>query len=325
MVKFGIIGAGNIAHTFCRAIEATRGQLEGIASRDYQKALLYQKQYGIPHAYGSYQALYNNPNIDCVYVATPHGLHYEQMMEILDYGKHILCEKAFTLNASQAKKVFEKARDKGCFVMEAMWTRFLPNVKHLQNIIKDGVIGEITRLEADFCFNAKIDPTHRLVNPSLGGGALLDIGIYPITFANIFLRTPDKIESQVEWYKSQVDISETLTYHYPNAKAILRSSFNSELPIDARIYGTKGFIHVPNFWSSEESHIYDSNHALIESVSFKHQVNGFEYEIDETIQMIEQNNLESPIMPHSETLTILKQMDSIRNAWHFEYPQEKRK
>ncbi len=323
MVRFGVVGAGNIAHTFCQAVLGTSGSLEAIASRDLNKALAYQKKYSIRKAYGRYQELYQDPDIDCIYLATPHGLHYEQMMEILDYNKSIICEKAFTLNASQAEKVFAKAKQKQCFVMEAMWTRFLPNILHLKQQIKNGVIGSITRLEVDFCFVASIDDNHRLVRPDLGGGALLDVGIYPITLANLLLGVPNAIESTVDLHCSGVDMRESITYYYPNAVAQLTASFVDEKAREARIFGEKGWIKVPQFWSSETTLIYDLNDILVNHYSFKHRVNGFEYQIAEAIKMIELGECQSPLMPHRETLEILRQMDVLRSMWNMRYPIEK--
>lgn len=323
MIRFGVIGAGNISKTFSEAIKATSASLEAIASRDIEKAKIYQKQYGYKKAYGSYQELYMDPDVDCIYIATPHGLHFEQMMEILDYSKAILCEKAFTLNARQAELVFNKAKTKNVFVMEAMWMRFLPNIKHLKKIIDDGLIGSITKLEVDFCFKASVDQHHRLVRPELGGGALLDVGIYPINLANLLLGKPTSLTSNVEFYSSGVDMSSTITYNYSGVKAILKSSFVHEQKREARIYGEKGYLIVPDFWASEKTYHYNLNHDLIDTYSFNHRINGFEYEIEEVIRRINEKNLESSTMSHKDTLEILRQMDAIRASWKLIYPQEK--
>lgn len=324
MVKFGIIGAGNIAETFARSLNGiNEGELYAIASRKMEKAEAFKEKFNVVKAYDSYQAMYEDPNLDCVYVATPHGLHYEQMLEILDYKKHILCEKAFTLNHKQAEDVFKKAKEQGVFVMEAMWTRFLPTILGVMGHVVEGTIGEITQLEATFSFEGNRSPDDRLYNKELGGGALLDIGIYPITLANLVLGPPALIDSHATLHQTGVDYYETIVYEYENgAVATLKAGFNKDAPREATIYGTKGKIHIPNFWSAEEAYVYDEDDTLIEHIEYKHPVNGFEYEIKEVIACIENNRLESSIMPPATTIRILKQMDGLRKKWGVIYPQE---
>jgi predicted dehydrogenase len=297
--------------------------LYGIASRSMEKANTFKDTFNVKNAYDSYRAMYEDDEIDCVYVATPHGLHYEQMLEILDYKKHILCEKAFTLNHKQAEHVFIKAKEQGVFVMEAMWTRFLPTILDVMGHVVDGTIGEVTQLEATFSFEGNRSPEDRIYNKKLGGGALLDIGIYPITFANLILGTPAKIDSNVTLHDTGVDYYETIVYEYESgAVATLKAGFNKDVPREAIIYGSKGEIHVPDFWSAQEANVYDEDDKLIEHIEYKHPINGFEYEIKEVITCIENNQLESDIMPHDTTIGILKQMDTLRKNWGVVYPQE---
>lgn len=323
MIAFGVIGAGGIARTFCDAVNGIGGQLYAVASRDIKKAVDYQKTYGFEKAYTSYEALFADDAVDCVYIATPHGLHYEQMMLALDYHKNILCEKAFTLNAEQAKKVFEKAKANGCFVMEALWTRFLPTMIEVQELVSKGIIGQVTKVEANFCFKASLGDESRLFAPHLGGGALLDVGIYPLTFANMFLGTPKKIESTVDLYHTGVDLSSDITLTYDHAKAYLKSSLGYNLPLEGFIYGEKGHIHMPMFLSAQHALIYNEHNELIKEVKHSHQVNGMEYEIIETINCITNGQMESPIMTHEASLNILNQMDTLRKQWNLVYPQEK--
>ncbi len=324
MIKFGIIGAGRIAETFAESLNGIKeGVLYAIASRSKEKAEAFKEKFGVEKAYDSYQKMYEDEDLDCVYVATPHGLHYEQMLEILDYKKHILCEKAFTLNHEQAEHVFKKAKEKGVFVMEAMWTRFLPTILDVMAHVVDKTIGEVTQLEATFSFDANRSPEDRLYNKKLGGGALLDVGIYPITFTNLILGPPAEVDSNVTFYDTGVDYYETIVYEYENgAVATIKSGLNKDLPREAIVYGTKGKIHIPNFWSAEEANVYDENDKLIEHIEYKHPVNGFEYEIKEVISCIKNNRLESDIMPHETTISILRQMDTLRKKWGLIYPQE---
>jgi predicted dehydrogenase len=325
MIRFGVIGAGNIANTFSEAVKNGNldAELYAIASRSMSKAKSYQETYQYKVAYDSYLKLYQDPNVDAIYIATPHGLHYEQMLQILDHKKHILCEKSFTLNEHQAREVFAKAKDKGVFVMEAVWTRFLPTIRELQAIVQEGMIGQVKEVQADFCFQTDKDDQDRLFNPDLGGGALLDVGIYPITFANLFMGKPQSISSTMTKHKTGVDASEEIFFTYPNGKAILQASLVDNKPLKGTIKGTKGSIDVNNFFYTEHATVYNLEDQIIKELSYPHKVNGFEYEIEETIACIKKGLSESPIMPHSETLSILKQMDALRKAWGFTYPKEK--
>ncbi|MCF7923699.1 MAG: Gfo/Idh/MocA family oxidoreductase [Candidatus Izimaplasma sp.] len=325
MIRIGVIGAGFIANKFCDAVNNSNldGKLAAIASRSLDKAEKFKEKHNFEKAYGSYEELFKDKDIDLIYVATPHGLHYNHMMEILEYNKNILCEKPFTLNAKQAKEVFKKAKNKNVFIMEALWTRFLPTIREVKELTDDNIIGDIVKLEADFCFTPNKDDDHRLFQPKLGGGALLDVGIYPITFANIFMGRPKNFNSDVKMYKTGVDIAETIYYNYPDRQAILKSALNYELPLLAKITGTKGKIIIEGLHETESAKIYDLDNKLIREVNHPHEVNGFEYEIKEAIKCIKYNKLESDIMPHSETLNVLTQMDNIRESWNFFYPQEK--
>jgi len=322
MIRFGVLGAGSIAHTFSSAAVGVQENLYAIASRDLSRAEAFQKQYGYEKAYGSYEELLADSLVDCVYVATPHGLHFEQMLACIEHGKHILCEKAFTLNAKEAKIVFDRANEKKLFVMEAMWSRFLPTIQEIQKAIQSDEIGEIFEIEITFGFAAGAKAKERLFAPELGGGALLDIGIYPITFANLFLGIPDSVESVVTMTESGVDLESNITYFYPEAQAVLRSSFKDNLGNEAYIYGSKGYIHIPNFHAAEVATIFNNNHKVVRIIEHKHLVNGFEYEIFEAVKCIRKKHTESSIMPHSQTLEILSQMDEIRKEWNLVYPSE---
>lgn len=322
MIRFGVMGAGNITKKFSEAVNGIGGTLYAIASRDLQKAVTYQKTYGYEKAYDSYALMLNDPLVDCVYIATPHSLHYEYMMLALEYNKHILCEKAFTLNAKQAQAVFTKAREKNLFVMEALWTKFLPVILETQRLIKDGIIGEIEKVQATFCFKASHPDDSRLFAPHLGGGALLDIGIYPLTFSNLFLGTPKRIETTVEYYHTGVDLSAHLKLFYPKAYAQLEFSFGYEKPIEGYIYGTKGYIHVPMFIGAEKATIYSHQHEVIHEIVHKHWVNGMEYEVIAFLECVKNHLSECNLHPTNATLEMMHQMDEIRHQWDFVYPQE---
>ncbi len=322
MVKFGVIGAGRIADTFSKAVSGIHENLYAIASRDLNKAEEYAKKYGYEKAYGSYEELLDDSEVNCIYIATPHAFHYEQMKMCLNKGKNILCEKSFTLNHKQAQEIFQLARDKNLFVMEAMWTRFLPTIQEVKKLVDEDAIGDIFRIEANFGFNATQKISDRLLNPALGGGALLDIGIYPITLANLFLGIPDSFESNVFFHQTGVDTSMKITYFYPEAQAILNASFTDDIGQDAYIYGTKGYFYFPNFHRAEVATLFNNNHKVVKVIEHKHIVNGLEYEVFETIKCIKKKCTESKIMSQETSIEILRQMDEIRENWNLKYPHE---
>jgi len=325
MIKIGVIGAGHIANRFSEAVQKSNsgGLLEAIASRDIKKAKEYQKKYGFNKAYGDYQSLYLDKDIDLIYVATPHAFHYEQMMEILDYGKHIICEKSFTLNALQAKEVFNKAKEKKLFVMEAMWTRFLPTIIKVNELIKVGIIGDVKYLTADFSIRAIVNKEHRLRNLSLGGGALLDLGIYPLTLAKMILGKSNNYSLEYELDEiTGVDIRETIKLEYIDSYAILKSGFKEKLPEKAVVFGTNGKIVINEFYQATKAVFYDKDDSMIKIIHKPFEVNGFEYEIKSAIQSIEDGLIENSIMPHQETIEILELMDDLRNKMNLKYPKE---
>ncbi len=322
MIRFGVIGAGSIANTFSLAMKATKHQLYAISSRDIEKAKQFQQTYGYEKAYGSYEAMLRDPNVDCVYIATPHGLHYDHMMLALDYKKPILCEKSFTLNAKQAEEVLYKAQEKKLFVMEAMWTRMLPAIQELKKTLDSGIIGTLTHMEASFGFDLRNNGKDRMIDLSLGAGALLDIGVYPIHFAHLIFGNPKRFETEVKMDPRGFDLSESFTFYYENQKAILESSMASNLNQIAIIYGTKGYVKVPRFWSTDQATFYDLNNKVVKEINHPHLVNGFEYEINEAAECIEKGQLESKHIPHMLTIEIMKEMDALRNAWGMKFPNE---
>ncbi len=322
MIRFGVVGAGRIAQTFSKAVKGTEESLYAIASRNIDKATQYQKDYGFEKVYGSYEALLEDPNVDCVYIATPHGLHYEHMMLALNHKKNILCEKSFTLNAKQTETVLNKAKENNLFVMEAMWTIFLPTIREVKKLVDSGVIGKITKIEAGFGFAIEDHRKDRLIDPKMGGGALLDLGVYPIHFANLFLGSPDHYETEVIMDPRGFDFSATYTFFYPGAKANLASSLAEQLDTTGYIYGTKGYIKIPDFWKAEQAFVYNQNNQLIRKIAHPHLVNGFEYEINEVARCLNENLKESPLLPHNITIEVMKQMDALKKTWGLKFPNE---
>jgi predicted dehydrogenase len=322
MFNFGVIGAGNIANTFSLAMQATKGTLYAVASRSLDKAKDYQEKYGYKVAYGSYLELVEDQAVDCVYIATPHGLHYEHMKLAITHHKHVLCEKSFTLNAVQAHEILELAKKHNVFVMEAMWTRFLPVIKIIEERVKSGIIGDIEKINVSFGFDVRHRTENRLVDPKMGGGALLDVGVYPITLANIFLGAPTSVETRATLVNQKYDIRNHMIYHYPHAVAFLESGLDEELDNHAHIYGSNGRILIEKFWMTEKASIFNKHDELIETIHIPHLINGFEYEINEVIACVTHKKLESNVMTHDITLSIMKQMDELRKIWNLKFPTE---
>jgi predicted dehydrogenase len=323
MIRFGVIGAGRIARTFCNAVNGIKGNLYAIASRDLTRAAEYMETYGFEEAYDSYDLMMKDPKVDCVYIATPHGLHYEHMMLALTHHKHIICEKPFTLNEKEALEVLELAKKNKCFVMEAMWTRFLPTIREVQTLVNEGIIGDIEKIEVAFGFDVGPRRVGRLFDPLMGGGALLDIGVYSLTFAHLFLGSPLSFETTANLSYNSFDLSNESIFYYEKAKAYISSRLDQELDNTGYLYGSKGYIKVDHFWQTEKAFIYNLEHQLIKEISYPHQINGFEYEIKAAIHSMENKQLECPLMPHHNTLEIMRQMDLLRKEWNLQFPTEK--
>jgi len=322
MIRFGILGAGRIAHAFAKAMNATEGKLQAVASSNLERAIAFKEEYDIVSEYNDYNRLFSDSKVDVIYIATPHAFHYDQMLSCLEHGKSVLCEKSFTLNHRQAENVFALAKKKKLFVMEAMWTRFLPAISSMIELIHNQEIGDVVQLEAGFGFDIANLTRPRLQDPYLGGGALLDIGIYPITLANMIFGKPHKVTSKVNFLPTNVDSSETITYRYPKAKAILKASFEDNIGSYAWITGTKKKLFIPHFHGAEEVMIYDLDGEIENTISHYHEVNGLEYEIREVIRCLENNELTSPIMTPEITIEILRQMDRLRASWGLKFPEE---
>lgn len=325
MIRFGVIGAGQIARTFSLAMKATDGILYGVASRDIDKARLYQKEYGYQVAYGCYEELVKDPLIDCVYIATPHGLHAEHMKLAISHGKHVLCEKSFTINAHQAEDILSLAKKHQVFVMEAMWTRFLPTIIELKKDIDAHIIGDIKTIHVTFGFDAIQKPKNRLFDPHMGGGALLDIGVYTLTIAHLFLGLPTSFETHANLIDNHFDMSFEITLYYPTSTVKMACALNQDLENKVYIDGTKGRAIIDLFWRTEKADIFNSSNQLLKTIAIPHIINGFEYEIQEVIHCINEHQLESSIMSHQNTLEIMKLMDDIRKVWKLKYPIENHK
>lgn len=324
VIKWGILGTGGIASAFARDLAfAKNTEKAAVGSRTEESAAKFAEEHGVSRAYGSYEELVQDPDVDVIYVATPHPFHKENVMACLRAGKAVLCEKPFTINSGELEEIIQFAREQKLFLMEAMWTKLLPPILKVREWIDRGEIGEVLLVKAEFGFRASRDPEGRLFNPALGGGALLDVGIYPVTFASmIFGPNPEKILSTAHIGETGVDEQFSIIMTYPSGKtASLNGSFRVDLTNEAYIHGTEGSIQIPSFFSAKSATLYKK---AVEAETFQddRQSAGYAFEIEEAGRCLRQGLLESPVVPLDESLKIMKLMDEIREQWGLEYPFE---
>ena len=322
-MNIGILGAGSIARQMAYTISKMDNAINyAIASRDYKKSQKFAKEFRVIKAYGSYEEMIKDPEVELVYIATPHSLHYEHAKLCLNNGKHVLCEKAFTINEKQAEELFEIAKEKNLFITEAIWTRYIPMRKTLDDIIESDVIGELHSLTANLGY--RINNVPRLVDPNLAGGSLLDVGVYTLNFASmVFGNNIKDISSTVIKTDTGVDAQNSITLYYENNRmAILHSTMMSRTDRRGIIYGSKGYIEVENINNCEGIKIYSLDGNLIDEYKTPKQITGYEYEVEASIKAIKNGELECIEMPHSETLIIMRLMDKLRNNWGIKYPFE---
>jgi predicted dehydrogenase len=325
MYNWGIMATGGIANTFAKAVNYVKdANLYAAASRSLDKAESFAKEYGVEKAYGSYEELVQDEKVDIIYIATPMNCHYENVKLCLEYGKNVLCEKAITINAVQLKELIELAREKDLFFMEAMWTKCLPAFRKAKEWVAEGRIGVIQMIKADFSNQVPYQEDSRLFRKDLGGGALLDLGVYPISMATYFLGTkPKQIVSNARIGQSEVDFDCGIMLQYEDAFAMLTCGFDIPCQNNATIVGSKGTISFGDwFFTSTEVKLYNNKFELLEEVSVPHECNGYEYEIMEAHRSLDNNQKESTIIPLSDTLDIMKIMDQCRKDWGFQYPEE---
>jgi predicted dehydrogenase len=322
--RWGILGAGNIAKKFCTGVQALSDhELVAVGSRDQSKADQFGDQYNIPHRHSSYEALAADPEVDAIYVATPHPMHKENTLLCLRNGKHVLCEKPFTINAGEAKEIIDEARRLKLFLMEAMWTRFIPAVVEAKRLIDDGAIGQVRMINADFGFRAGFNPASRAFDPALGGGGLLDVGIYPLSLASMLLGRPNRIASLADIGQTGVDEQSAFILGYPAGQlATLYTAVRTNTPQDAVIMGTDGMIRLhPPFWVPKKLTLTQSGKGAQE-MEIPFEGNGYNYEAAEVANCVRAGHLESAVMTLDESLQIMETMDAIRAQWGMKYPME---
>lgn len=320
-LNIGIIGPGHIAHKMAQTVAETEGvRLYAVASRSGEKAEKFGKSYGAERFYGSYEELSEDKSVDLIYIATPHAFHSEIALMCLDKGKNVLIEKPAAVNSRQAREIFKKAEEKGLFAGEAMWSRFLPLQKTVNEIIKSGEIGDVVSVTANT--GGYLSTVPRLILPELAGGALLDVGIYSLNFASMIIDEPiEKISTDAILTEKGVDAQNAFIITYKSGKmAVLGSSILSQSDLKAVVYGTKGRIEGDFIFNFSQIRIITQEGER--TIEKPQQITGFEYELLSAVKAISEGKTESPEMPHSETVKMLEIMDELRKRWGVRYPFE---
>lgn len=328
-MRWGILATGSIAKKFA----ATLGQmgaegeiLEAAGSRSRETAEKFAAEYGARKAYGSYEELLEDPQVEAVYIATPNNLHYENARAGLLAGKHVLCEKPFTTSAQQARALYKLAEERGLFIMEAFWIRFLPVLQKMQELIREGAIGQVVHARSDYGFIAAGARWQRKMDSALGGGALLDIGIYNLGFMHMVMgEAPVGFSSHVRFNRLGTDEFSTITLEYPGKRtASITTAIGMDIPREAAVFGTKGRIVLEDFQKAEVMKVYPYEGEAYE-VAIPFEINGFEYQIREAGRCIRAGMSTSGVLRAEDSLAVLELMDRIRESWKMRFSFEQQR
>ena len=319
-MKLGILGAGGIASTMAKTVAGMKDvEAYAVAARDLERARVFAQKYEVKKAYGSYEEMLADDEVGLVYIATPHSHHYLHAKMCLEAGKNVLCEKAFTVNAEQAQKLFDLAKEKKLLITEAIWTRYMPSRKMINDIIESGVIGEVTAVTANLSYT--VSHVERIRKPELAGGALLDVGVYPINFASMVLGDKVKDVKATAIFQNGVDILDSIAMVFEGDRmATLQCGAREISDRMGSIFGTRGYMQVQNINNPEKITVFDTEHKEVASYVVPEQISGYEYEVESCMKAIQEGKLECPEMPHAETIRIMKIMDDIRKSWNYEIP-----
>lgn len=323
-LRWGILATGSIAHKFAIGIGALDdATIMAVGSRSQVSADRFADEFDVPNRHASYESLAADPEIDAIYIGTPHPFHVGNMRTCIEAGKAVLCEKPFTINAAETRAVIELARARGVFLMEAMWTRYIPLVVELRRLLAEGIIGDVRMITGDFGYRAGFNPDSRGFDPALGGGALLDVGIYPLSFASMILGKHTRVASMAELGETGVDEQAAMILGYDGGQlAVLHTAIRTSTVHETVIMGTEGLIRVhPPSWVPTTMTIQRSGQEA-EEVHIPFDGNGYNYEADEVHRCLRAGKLESDIMPLDETLYLMEAMDEIRAQWGLKYPME---
>ena len=324
-IRWGILGTGGIARKFAEGLKTAGGAtLTAVGSRSQESADKFGKKFNVPRCHVSYELLAQDPEVDVIYIATPHPLHKDNSILCLESGKAVLCEKPFTINRREAEELVSCARSKNLFLMEAMWTRFLPTLVKARELLAEGLIGEPRMVRSDFGFRAGYDEESRLFEHKMGGGGLLDVGIYSISLAAMVLGTkPDQVASLAAMGKTGVDEQNTVNFSYSNgAIAMTASAVRTNTPQDTHIIGENGWIHLHSpFWNGTTLTLAIDGKAP-ETMEFPMRGNGYNYEAEAVMDCMRAGKTESEIMPLDDSIAIMDIMDRARAQWGLKYPTD---
>ena len=322
-MKIGILGAGRIAGKFANTMnQVSEAECWAVASRSAERAAAFAEQWGFAKSLGSYEEMLSDPELELVYVATPHSHHYEHMKLCLEYGKHVLCEKAFTLNAAQAREIAALAAEKNCYLAEALWTRYMPSRQIIDDLLSSGIIGKVRMLTANLCY--PVSHKERIMDPALGGGALLDLGVYGLNFAMTHLgHEITGVDTTVQMTDTGVDGSESITLRYADGTlAVITTSVFLRSDLQGIFSGEKGYIVVENINNPKSASVYDDYGRLLKRVEVPPQVTGYEYELQEAIRCISEGKIRTECITPEYSVKLMELMDRVRGQWGFRFPQE---
>ncbi len=322
-MKMAIMGAGNIAVSMAKTIaKMEHVERYAVGSRSQEKAEGFAKEHGFTKAYGSYEELVADEEVELIYIATPHSEHYENARLCILHGKPVLCEKSFTANAGQARELFALAEAEKVFITEAIWVRYMPMLEQIRRELASGSIGEVTMLTANLGY--PISQVPRMRRPDLAGGALLDVGVYPLNFALMMFGNRVKDISGVCTYTDTgVDEQNSFTLIFEDGKvAQLNSSMLCRSDRRGMIYGTNGYIQIDNINNFESLTVYDAEGGAQKRMERPEQISGYEYEVEACIRALAEGKLACEEMPHEESIRVMELMDSLRKQWGIRYPFE---
>jgi predicted dehydrogenase len=325
--RWGVAGPGGIATRFAEAMRFVGdGEIAAVASRSIERADAFADRFAVPTRYGDYESLAGDPDVDVVYVATPHSRHEADTISFVEAGKHVLCEKPFALNARQARRMVDAARARGVFLMEAMWSRFLPAYRALAEVLEEGRIGEPLLVEADFGFRMPVMPEHRLFDRQLGGGALLDLGIYPVQLCSLVLGPPDRVAADGVVGETGVDEQVAAVLHHAGgALGVVKAAVRVSMACAARISGSDGWIDLPPFMHCPDSITVTGGlggPGGADRIDGAYEGDGLRFQIAEVHRCLAEGLTESEVMPLDETVTIARTLDAVRARLGITYPGE---
>ncbi len=326
-IRWGIVGTGWMAQKFAEGLSVLEdAELVTVASRSKESAEKFGAKFNVPHRHIGVKSIACDEDVDIVYIATPHPMHKNETISCLEGGKMVLCEKPLAMNSLEAGQMVSCARKNKLFLMEAMWMYFFPAIVKVSELIAGGAIGEVRLVQVNFCSRRQWEPKSRFLNLQLGGGALLDVGVYNIALAHkIYGKEPQRISSMADIGKSGVDEQSSMIFGYDSgAMAVLSCAVRTETPYEAAIYGTDGYIKIPHMFFQPDRIIVKAGQDKEKEITFSRLGNGYSYEAAEVMRCLHEGRVECPIMPLDTSMAIMKTMDRVREQWNLVYPMEKR-